>query len=142
MLLSGDELLTIAEEDTKQKENRLRNLVYGLLDCSIAIFLFLPFFGQKDDGIIQAVSLTALTECSLWLKGLYFIVVILTILLGILLLALQDCRQTFWVKNKAKLSVLLNAAGTMLFIVSQQVYAAAFMFIFLMIKILLLVKIQ
>ena len=142
MLLSGDELLTIAEEDTKQKENRLRNLVYGLLDCSIAIFLFLPFFGQKDDGIIQAVSLTALTECSLWLKGLYFIVVILTILLGILLLALQDCRQTFWVKNKAKLSVLLNAAGTMLFIVSQQVYAAAFMFIFLMIKIMLLVKIQ
>lgn len=142
MLLSGDELLTIAEEDTKQKENRLRNLVFGLLDCSIAIFLFLPFFGQKDDGIIQAVSLTALTECSLWLKGLYFIVVILTILLGILLLALQDCRQTFWVKNKAKLSVLLNAAGTMLFIVSQQVYAAAFMFIFLMIKILLLVKIQ
>ena len=31
-LLSGDELLTLAEADTKQKETRLRDLVFGLLD--------------------------------------------------------------------------------------------------------------
>ena len=33
-LLSGDELLTLAEEDTKQREKHFRDLVFGLLDCS------------------------------------------------------------------------------------------------------------
>ena len=31
-LLSGDELLNIAEDESKNKENRIRNLVFGLLD--------------------------------------------------------------------------------------------------------------
>ena len=37
-LLSGDELLTIAEKDTEQKENHIRDLVFGLLDISVAVF--------------------------------------------------------------------------------------------------------
>lgn len=40
-LLSGDELLTIAEDEHKQKENHLRDLMFGLLDCSVIMFLFL-----------------------------------------------------------------------------------------------------
>ena len=31
-LLSNNEILTIVEEDGKQKDNRIRNLVFGLLD--------------------------------------------------------------------------------------------------------------
>lgn len=54
-LLSGDELLTIAEEEGKQKEKHLRDLVFGLLDLSVAMFLFLPFFGQRVDDRIQEV---------------------------------------------------------------------------------------
>ena len=47
-LLSGDEVLSIAEEDNKQKEKHLKSLVSGLLDTSILMFFFLPFFGQKQ----------------------------------------------------------------------------------------------
>ena len=43
-LLSGAELLSIAEEDNKQKESHIRDIVFGLLDCSILTFFFLPFF--------------------------------------------------------------------------------------------------
>ena len=60
-LLSGDELLTIAEEDNKQRETHIRDMIFGLLDCSMALLLFLPFFGQNADGVIQEVSLLALT---------------------------------------------------------------------------------
>ena len=45
-LLSGDEILSIAERDGKQRERHSRDLVFGLLDCSVAMFLFLPFFGE------------------------------------------------------------------------------------------------
>ena len=47
-LLSGDELLTIAEEDNKQNTGRFKDLVFGLLDISIAMFFFLPLFQAKS----------------------------------------------------------------------------------------------
>ncbi|MBQ2302706.1 MAG: helix-turn-helix transcriptional regulator, partial [Oscillospiraceae bacterium] len=52
-LLSGDELLSIAEEENKNKENSIRNLVFGLLDISIVMLLFLPFFAQRGSGFIK-----------------------------------------------------------------------------------------
>ena len=62
-LLSGEEILKIADEDNKQKEKHTRDLVFGLLDCSLIMFLFLPFFGQKGDEIIKEVSTTLLVMC-------------------------------------------------------------------------------
>ena len=141
-LLSGDELLTIAEEDTKQKEKHFCDLVFGLLDCSIAMFFFLPFFGQKVDGILHEVSLLSLNKIAPYLRTAYFVIVIGIIIWGVLTLALQNCHQTFWAKNKSKVSLILNTFGALLFIISSQPYAAAFLFIFLVIKVLMLVKWQ
>ena len=141
-LLSGDELLTIAEEDTRQKENHFRDLVFGLLDCSIAMFFFLPFFGQKADTVIEEVSLLSLTEIAPYLRFLYFAVVIGMIGSGLAMLALQNCQTAFWAKNKRMLSFAANTTGVLLFIISSQPYAAAFLFIFLAIKVFMLIKRQ
>ena len=141
-LLSSGEVLTIAEDDHQQREHHLRDLVFGLLDCSMIIFLFLPFFGQKAGGGIQAVSLLSLTEISLGLKIAYFIVVIGSIGWGILTLALQNCHLTVWMRNKSNISLVLNAIGTLLFTISLQPYAAVFLFMFLTIKVLLITKKQ
>ncbi len=139
-LLSGDELLTLAEEDTKQKEKHFRDLVFGLLDCSMAMFFFLPFFAQKAEGVLQEVSLLSLTALSPCLKAAYLAVVIGITLFGILTLALQNCRQAFWLKWKTNASLVLSSVGVLLFIISPQPYAAAFTFIFLIIKVLTLIK--
>lgn len=141
-LLSSDEVLTIAEEDHKQKEAFFRDLVFGLLDCSIAMFLFLPFFGQKADGMIHEVSLLSLTEIEPYLRTLYFIAVIGIVVSGILTLAFQNCHQALWVQIKYKISLAFNAVGVLLFTISLQPYAAAFLFIFLTIKVLMLIKLQ
>ena len=139
-LLSGEELLTIAEADTQKREDHLRDIVFGLLDISAAMFLFLPFFGQKVDGNIREVSLLALTGISLYLKIVYFAVVASMVTTGILTLSMQNWEKTFWVRCKAKLSCGINATGALLFIVSLQPYAAAFLFLFLVIKVLMVIK--
>ena len=129
-LLSGDELLTLAQEERQQGESRQRNLVYGLLDVSSALLLFLPFFGQEAEGSIRSVSLLSLTGAPGYLKAAYLLVVTGMILLGILTLALQK----LWQKSKVTLSLGLNTAGVLLMIISQQPYAATLLFVFLMIK--------
>ncbi len=139
-LLSGEELLNIAEQDNKQRENHIRDLIFGLLDISALSLLFLPFFAQKTDDIIKAVSLLSLTSISPYLKVIYFCVVGFLVLYGILTLALQTNEHTFWVLNKSKISLILNLVLILLFIISLQPYAAIFLFIFLIIKIFLLLK--
>ena len=139
-LLSGDRLLSIAEEDQRQKETRSRNLIFGLLDCSIAMLLFLPIFGQRLGDTVYEVSLLSLTEVAPYLRAAYFAVVGSIVIWGILTLALQNCQRMFWSKIKDKLSLLLNGIGTLLFIASLQAYAAILLFIFLAIKVILLIK--
>lgn len=141
-LLSGEEILAIAENDNKQKERTLRDLIFGLLDCGMALLLFLPFFGQKADGVIRSVSLLALSNIEPYLKTTYIAFVSIMVVLGIMTLALQNCRQRLWTQSKSILSLSLSAVGVCLFIISQQPYAAVFVFAFLIIKTLMLIKWQ
>ena len=141
-LLSSNEVLSIAEEDNKQREKHFRSLVFGLLDISVLMFFFLPFFGQKANGIVQEVSLLSLNEITTYLKTVYYAIVISIAVYGILTLTFQNCQKTFWVNNRDKISLILNAVAVFLFIISSQVYAGTFLFIFLIIKALMLIKWQ
>ncbi len=141
-LLSGEEILAIAENDHKQKERTFRDLIFGLLDFGMALLLFLPFFGQKSDGVIREVALLALSAIQPYLKTTYIVFVGVMVVLGIMTLALQNCRQRLWTQSKSVLSLSLSAVGVCLFMISQQPYAAVFVFAFLVIKALMLIKRQ
>ena len=139
-LLSPYEVLTIAEEDNKRKEKHFRDLIYGLLDLCIAMFLFLPFFAEKAEVMIQSVSLIALDGVQPYLKIAYLAVVISMIIMGFLILALQNCQAAAWIKNKTMVSLTLGVISVLLFIISSQPYAAVFAFALLAIKAILLIK--
>ena len=139
LLLSSDEVLTIAEEDHKQKEKRFKELVYALLDLCIAMLLFLPFFAENN-GVIRSVSLVALDGVQPYLKAAYFIVVIGTFLEGVLALALQNCQKAFWTKSKTNISFMLGTISVLLFVISSQPYAAVFAFVLLLVKAFILIK--
>lgn len=117
-LLSGEELLTVAQEDTRQNENRIRDLVYGLLDCGVVLLMVLPFFGQETQSTIVPVPLLSLTDVSVWIKVIYLVAVTAILVLGILTLAMGCWDNCLWHRNKNRLSLLLNTFGVFLFIVS------------------------
>ena len=139
-LLSGDELLTIAEDDHRDKQAHLLDLTFGLLDLSAAVFFFLPLFGQNAAGSVQSVSLASLTETGIHLKAAYYIAVISLILCGIAILSLQSCGKKLWKENKHKLSCILGGIGLLLFVLSRQPYAATLLLIYLTVKAILLAK--
>lgn len=139
-LLSSDELLTLASEENKKKSRNIRDLLFGFLDIFAAALFFLPFFGETADGVINAVSLLSLTTVSPYLITLYFVFTIALILWGVLILALQKCALPFWIKIKTKASVILSLCSTIIFIISLQPYAAVYLILFLIIKVLVLIK--
>ena len=139
-LLSSDEVLKIAEEDNKQRERRFFDLVYALLDMSMAMLLFLPFFAERTDGVIQSVSLMALGGVPSYLKAAYLVTVIGMALFGVLWLVMQPFQNALWLRCKTNVSLVLGTAAVLLFVISHQPYAAVFAFIVLAIKILVRIK--
>lgn len=139
-LLSSEELLTVAQEDNKQKIRYFRDMVFGLLDCSVIMFLFLPFFGQKYGEVVQHVSMLSLTDIEGYVKIPYLFIVIGLFLFGILTLVLQNYNGTRWINYKGKISLSLSAVGSTFFTMSLQPYAAVFTFFLLVIKTIMLIK--
>lgn len=139
-LLSSDEALTIAREQETITRTHLRDLVFGLVDLSALLLLFLPLFAARGGEAVLATSLLALESVEPYLRIAYASLVIGTAISGTLLLALQSCEAPLWSKLKIKLSMLLGVASALLFTLSLQPYAAVFAFALLMIKALVLIR--
>ena len=118
-LLSGEEILSLAEADRQQAHRRTADWMFGLLDCAAVLLFFLPLFAARTDGGAQAVLLPALSAS----PGLKIVTATLAALLtvwGILTLALQTWQQPLWL------------------IIGLQPYAAVFLFFFTLLKVFLL----
>lgn len=129
-LLSGEEILFIAENEGKQKAERTNRLVFGLSDISASLLLFLPLFGFSADGVIKEVSLLDFATENPILKTIYIVLVAVLVVVGVLALAFQNRASVIF----RKISLVLNAAAVILFIIGRQPYAAVFLFVFLIIK--------
>ena len=141
-MLSGEEILEIAGDDLKERESRIRGLIFGLLDLGMIMFLLLPLFAERSEEAVKAVSLIALGTVSTYLKILYFAIVFLAVIAGISALALQNFEVSFWMKHRYKISLALGVVSAGVFIVTLQPYAALFSFVFLAIKAFMLIKIK
>ena len=137
-LLSGEELLTIAREDRTQAGARLRDLMFGVLDCSAVLLLVLPLFAQAADGAVRAVGVLALVRP--WLRFACLAVILAQAAMGAAALALGRWEHPLWVRYKTAASLALGAVCLLLFLLSRQPYAACFSFLFLAIKVIFLLK--
>lgn len=139
-LLSGEQVLCLAEQDCRRRESRMEDLVFGLLDCSVVLLFFLPFFGQQTGGGLLAVSLLSFMGTAPWLRAVYLAAVSGIVVTGLLTLALQNWEVRLWLTGKRLLSLGLHGAGILVFILTRQPYPGALLFLFLAIKVLLLLK--
>lgn len=139
-LLSGEELMQIAETENKEKIKSLFDVVFGILDCAVVLLFFLPFLGQQGEKMIDSVSLITLTKTPVYIFIPYIILVSLTFVSGIAILALQNFNNHIWMRYKLSISFVLSVLSVLLFIMSGQPYAAVFIFCLLVIKGTLLIK--
>ncbi|WP_411676918.1 helix-turn-helix domain-containing protein [Caproicibacter sp.] len=139
-LLSGEELISLAETESKENAKSFSDMIFGIFDCTMALLLFLPFFGQQGDGMIYTVSLIALTDEPNYILVPYFVLVSLTVVFGIAILAFQSFPNRIWAKSKLPVSLMLSILSVLIFISTRQPYASVFVFCLLIIKGVLLVK--
>jgi transcriptional regulator with XRE-family HTH domain len=140
-LLSGEELIRAAEADNQEKVRSIRDLVFGVFDCMLALLLFLPFWWQSEGEGVLHVSLLSLETVD-YIRVPFIVFTALATLFGIVELALQSFQNRVWLKIRVTISLLLSVFGVLLFIASPQPYAAIFVFCLLVMKGILLIKKQ
>ena len=133
-LLSGEEILTLANEENRHSKEKMYSTVLGLLDISAVMILFFPIFAQRNVAGIASVSLLSLTAIQPYIRIMYMAVIVFTVIAGAFNLVSPGR------KNLTLASFLLSGVGIVLFTLTLQPYPAVFWFSFLMIKLILIVK--
>ena len=139
-LLSGEKLISLAADENRANIKKIFSLIYGVLDIMALAFLFLPLFVQIDGEIIRSVNLFTFKDASSITLVIYFILFISMTLLGLMELAIQYFSNEKWINASKVISILLQASAILVFINTRQPYVTSLVFMFFMIKVILLIK--
>lgn len=134
-LISGPSPVGFPGTEQRQREDRLHSRLFGLLNCGAALLFVLPRFGQAGPaGTVESVSLPALTGLTPLMRCACLALTAALAVTGVLTLALLGCASPLWLRAKEKVSMGLSILAVLLFMAGQQPYAAALLFVFLLIK--------
>ena len=133
-LLSGEELLTAAQNETRERTRRMCILLFGLLDVMHLLFFVLPLFG---DGAGASFSVLALTS---WTRTVYFVLFALIALLGVAEILMQGSEKNSLHRTLAGASVGLSLLLTSFAALNRQPYATLFALWILVVKAFLHIK--
>ena len=132
-LIGNEEIITLAEQDIKEHNKKHTALICGVLDCFVALLLFLPLFGNADSSG-ASVTVFSLTGVSGWLKIVFIVAIGLTVLNGFCGVVLGSFDKPIWNRRSVVTGLGLSILAVVLFIVTRQPYAGAFCFFVLIIK--------
>ena len=81
-LICSDEMITVAEIEKREFADKYVSLICNVLDILLAILLFIPAFGNGPESSVT-VSLFGLTGIRFWVKTVFIVIIVITIINGI-----------------------------------------------------------
>lgn len=139
-LLSGEKLLFIAEKENKTNIKSICELLFGAVDLFYVLLVFLPLYPDTVNGFIYSVNLLNYTEISSFNKTIYWVMFLALVLIGATKIMLTKLGKEKVNKAVTVVSVVLNILIILLFAITREVYALILVFLFLIIKGLLIFK--
>lgn len=139
-LLSGEELISLAESENHFNMEKVYKLIYGMLDLLVIGFIFLPLYGQWDGSFIRAVNLLEFTDTIRTNLIIYWVIFSFVIGLGMAELIFTHFEKELWCILAQKCSIILEAVAICIFAAAREPYVTALLFLLFVIKIFVLVK--
>lgn len=140
-LLSKDDLVDYSIKSIRREKRTMLILNFGLLDISMILMLFIPFFGQAQDNIYISVGLFNLSVNS-FVFVFYCLLIIFSILVGIvnlIFLALEKEKGANYINIASLLATLVLIVALIL---TKQPYAGIYVLAIGIIKLLIYIKIK
>ena len=133
-LLSGDQLVLIAEKENKSNLNGLCDLLFGFVDLLSLMLIFLPLYPKPIDGYIYSVSLIEYVDNEIWICMTYWSLFILLTIIGIVNILMVNFKFEKGKKVITFLSLGLSIITVLFLAISREPYAVTVAFLLLLIK--------
>lgn len=137
-LLSGEELISIAEKENRFNIKHMCDMLFGVVDLFFTMLILLPLYPNTVEGHIYSVNLLVYTETALFNRKMYWILFVGLILLGItkIVLVREEKHSNFL----TELSMVINILLVVVLAMTREAYAIILVFLLLVVKGLLLLK--
>ena len=139
-LLSGEKLLSIAEKENKSNIRNVCDLLFAVTDLFSLLLVILPLYPNVIDGYVYSVNLMNYNGNSPWIKAIYWLLIILLFLMGVVKMVLLKLNYGKVQKLFTDISAALNIMAVIFLAVSRQSYAVIAVFLLLTAKGIILIK--
>lgn len=133
-LLSGEQLIFIAEKENNSNVNNLCSLLVGFVDIFSLLLIFLPLYPKPVDGYIYAVSLFEYVDNDDLIITMYWILYIALVIIGIAKVLMVYFKLKTGERIVTSLSVGFSIFAVLFLAMAKEPYAITVAFLLLLIK--------
>ena len=133
-LLSGEQLISIAEKENKSNFNRVCDLLLGFVDLFSLMLIFLPLYPKSVNGYIYSVNLLGYVDSTTFIIRIYWALFISLTITGIVKILMVYFKFEKGKKAVTFISVGLSIIAVLFLAMAREPYAITVMFLLLLIK--------
>ena len=137
-LLSAEKLIDIAERDTESRIRRVSGRLFGAVDLSAFLLIFLPLYPNPADGYVDSVNLLSFAGISPTIRGVYWALFLALILAGAVKIVLTEIKAEKGQRAVTGFSMGVGVLCVLLLALTKQAYAVVVAFLLLIGKTMLL----
>ncbi|AMX00326.1 helix-turn-helix domain-containing protein [Rummeliibacillus stabekisii] len=139
-LLSGEELISLAETENRSNLKKIYSFISGILDIIAIAFIVLPLYGKSDGSYIHSVNLLSFTETTWVMLIIYWAIFITMIGLGFTTVLFVHFEKESSYNLTKKSSVVLGVLAICFFAAAREPYVTTLLFLLFVMKIYVLMK--
>ena len=139
-LLSSEELMSAAQDETRSKLRQLCDLLIGITDLMHIALILLPLYPARTGEEVAAVSLIACADAAPWIRCVYWSLPVLLLCLGLAKVIPDQKYIPAWSGRITCVSLTVSILAVLFLTMTRVPYAACMAFLLLVIKAVLLWK--
>ena len=128
-LLSGENLLSIAEQENRSNLQTLRGLLFGMLDLFSFALILLPLYPKPVDGYVYSVNLPAYTDTTFLNRLIHWLLFLSLIVTGVVNILLTRFQMEKRSKFMTGVSMGLGILAVLFLAMTREAYAIAAAFL-------------
>ena len=140
VLLSGDQLIMIAEKENKSNLNSVCDLLLGFVDLFSLLLIFLPLYPKPSKGYSYAVNLFGYVDNDAYIITTYWVLFVSLTIVGIVKILMTHFKFEKTKKAVDSLSIGLSVIAVLFLSMAKEPYAITVAFLLLFVKGVLLYK--
>ncbi len=139
-LLSGEQLIFVAEKENQSNLNSVCDLLLGFVDLFSLMLIFLPLYPKPVNGYIYSVNLLGYIDGNTFIIRIYWALFISLTITGIMKILMVYFKFEKGKKAVTFISVGLSIIAVLFLAMAREPYAITVTFLLLLIKGILLYK--